>query len=127
MRSALTSLVLGLLPALAWAAEGTPAPAYDPGFGPLLRLLGGLGLIVGLMLLVYALYRRGFSLPGMKEGRIRIVETRALGGRKCLCLVQWRDRELLLGVAGDRITLLDRRDGAPESFAATLDKVETES
>ena len=127
MKKLMTTLLLGLAPALALAAETVPPTAYAPGFGPLLRLLGGLVLIIGLMLLVYALYRRGFSLPGMKEGRIRIVETRALGGRKCLCLVQVRDRELLLGIAGERITLLDRRESASASFATTLDKVETES
>ena len=127
MKTLVLSLFFGLLPALARAAEAVPPPAYDPGLGPFFRMLGGLVLVIGLMLLIYGLYRRGFSLPGMKEGQIRIVETRALGGRKCLCLVRVRDRELLLGVAGDQITLLERLDAPASAFAATLDQLESES
>jgi flagellar protein FliO/FliZ len=41
-----------------------------------------------------------------KTGLINIVETRPVGARKVLCLVEVRGRELLLGIGGDRIDFL---------------------
>lgn len=107
MRPALL-LAIGLAwPALAMAADPAPAP---PGLlWPALKMVVGLALVVGVLLLFYAAQRRGFGLlPGQRESRIRIVESKALGGRKYLCLVQVRGRELLLGISPDRIELLER-------------------
>lgn len=92
-----------LLPAVAEAAQGSTAGSLES----VLRLLGALGMILGMILLLYAGSRRGLSwLPKAGGGAIRILETRPLGPKKSLCLVQVRDQELLLGVSADRIELL---------------------
>ncbi len=106
-----------LLPASAHAAQ-VSAPVIGGG----LRLLAGLLLVLGLMLLLYAASRRGLRwLPGHRESRIQIHETRPLGGRKSLCLVEVRGRELLIGVSNERITLLCELDSAAKpSFEETL-------
>ncbi len=107
-----------LLPAVVQAAE---TAAGDPLAGGL-RLLGGLGLILGLLFLLYAGSRRGLRwLPQAKGGAIRIVESRPLGPKKSLCLVQVRGQELLLGVGADRVELICRlEDGPPDTFDETL-------
>ncbi|MEZ4483706.1 MAG: flagellar biosynthetic protein FliO [Syntrophotaleaceae bacterium] len=116
----LLATLLATLPATAQAAAETP----DPLIGNGLRLLAGLLLVLGIMLLVYALSKRGLRwLPGSREGRIHIRETRPLGGKKALCLVEVQGRELLLGIASERIELLCElgRD-ATASFEETLQK-----
>lgn len=111
-------LVLLLLPSAAQAASSS---AGDP-LGDGLRLLGALGMILGLILLLYAGSRRGLRwLPKARGGAIQILETRPLGPKKSLCLVQVRGRELLLGISAERVELLCRLDQAgPPSFDDTL-------
>ena len=110
--------LLVLLPATAQAAEAVP----DPLIGSGLRMIAGLLLVLGLMLLLYALSKRGLRwLPGSREGRIHIRETRPLGGKKALCLVEVQGRELLLGVSSEGINLLCEFDSPPgQSFEQTL-------
>jgi len=114
---ALTTL-LTMMPAAAQAATEPPEQLIGSG----LRLLAGLLLVLGIMLLLYALSKRGLRwLPGSREGRIHIRETRPLGGKKALCLVEVQGRELLLGVASERIELLCELDAAPAgSFEEAL-------
>jgi len=106
------------LPATAQAATEPP----DQMIGSGLRMLAGLLLVLGLMLLLYALSKRGLRwLPGSREGRIQIHETRPLGGKKALCLVEVKGRELLIGVSSERIELLCEFDSeSAESFEETL-------
>ncbi|WP_249621090.1 flagellar biosynthetic protein FliO [Desulfuromonas sp. CSMB_57] len=87
-----------------------------------LRLWGAMLLVLALILLLYAASRRWMKwLPGNREATIRIRETRPLGPRKALCLVEVRGRELLLGVTAERIELLCRLDDSqPGSFDQTL-------
>lgn len=112
------TLVLLLWPA---AAEAAPSTAGNP-LGDGLRLLGALGMILGLILLLYAGSRRGMRwLPKARGGAIQILETRPLGPKKSLCLVQVRGRELLLGISAERVELLCQLDQAgPPSFDETL-------
>lgn len=109
--------LLMLLPATAHAAESAE-PLLSGG----LRLFTGLLLVLGLLLLVYALSKRGLRwLPGHREGRIQIRETRPLGAKKALCLVEVKGRELLIGVSNERIELLCEFDPSPQrSFEQTL-------
>lgn len=112
--------LLALLPVTAQAATEPP----DQMIGSGLRMLAGLLLVLGLMLLLYALSKRGLRwLPGSREGRIQIRETRPLGGKKALCLVEVKGRELLIGVSSERIELLCEFDGeSAESFEESLQK-----
>lgn len=110
-------LLLLLMPAAAHAAESAE-PLLSGGF----RLFIGLLLVLGLMLLMYALSKRGLRwLPGHREGRIQIRETRPLGAKKALCLVEVKGRELLIGVSHERIELLcEFAPSAQQSFEQTL-------
>lgn len=112
------TLLLVLLPAVAAAA---PSSAVDP-LGSGLRLLGALGMILGLILLLYAASRRGLRwLPKARGGAIRIIETRPLGPKKSLCLIEVRGRELLLGIGAERVELLCQLgESAPLNFDQTL-------
>lgn len=120
----LCSLLI-LLPTTAHAAAEAP----DQLLGSGLRMLAGLLLVLGLMLLLYALSKRGLRwLPGSREGRIHIRETRPLGGKKALCLVEVQGRELLLGVSSERIELLCELDSQKSpSFEQTLQNQKQES
>ncbi len=96
-------LMLSMPASVQAAAEADGGDMLAAGF----KVLAALVVVIGLMLLVYALSRRGLKMiPGQREGRIKVVETRGLGPRKGLFLVRVRERELLLGVSADRIELL---------------------
>lgn len=114
------ALLLLLLPT---AAQAAPSAAGDA-LGDGLRLLGALGMILGLILLLYAGSRRGLRwLPKARGGAIQILETRPLGPKKSLCLVQVRGRELLLGVSAERVELLCQLDAAASpSFEDSLQR-----
>ncbi|MDW7645444.1 MAG: flagellar biosynthetic protein FliO [Desulfuromonadales bacterium] len=100
---------LWLWPSLALAADSGSLLASS------LKMLAALGVVLGLVLLLYAASRKGFGfLPAAKGGAIKIVEMRHLAPRKAVCLVEVRGREFLLGVGNDRVELLtplDRREG----------------
>ncbi len=103
-------LVSFFIPSLALASE-------SGGISPLFRMLGSLGIVLGLLLLLYALMRKGVRfLPHAREGAIRILETRPLGGKKFLFLVEVRGKEYLLGVGGERIDFLARTDEPGEKI-----------
>ncbi len=100
-------------------AAGGPAGLVVPG----LKMVAGLAVVLGLLYLLYALSRKGlFFMPGTREGLIRIVEVRSLGGRKGLCLVEVRGQELLLGFGPERIECLARLEPgtAARGFAHQL-------
>jgi len=114
---------LWLWPSLALAADSGSLLASS------LKMLAALGVVLGLVLLLYAASRKGFGfLPAAKGGAIKIVEMRHLAPRKAVCLVEVRGREFLLGVGNDRVELLtplDRREGQA-SFEENL-RTEIES
>lgn len=94
--------VLLLLPALVHATEKTQGPVTGG-----LQLWAGLAIVMAVILLLYAAAQRWLRWPaGARNGIIQIRETRPLGPKKVLYLVKVRDRELLLGVTGERIELL---------------------
>ena len=123
MRRLLAVGLLTLAPQIIHAAgetatsEGLLMPAF--------KMLGALGVVVGLLLLFYAASRKGFGfLPRARDGQIQMLETRALGGKKFLCLVRVRDQELLLGVSNERIDCLTTLTASEPNFASTLEAVE---
>ena len=103
------------------AAETVPEPSL---LGSSLKMIAALAVICGILLLFYAAQRKGFGvLPQKKSGLIKVVETRPLGGRKFLCIVNVRGEEMLLGLSNDRIECLSKLP-ARENFDATLQQVE---
>ncbi len=106
MKSQLLSILLVLTPALALAAE---KPSDVSLLTPALKMIAGLAVIIGLLLLIYAASRKGFGfLPKQKAGSIKVLETKPLGGKKFLCLVSVRGEELLLGMSNERIECLSK-------------------
>lgn len=119
MKSVFGCIILLLLPAVGLAADaGNDVSLLTPA----LKMLGALAIIIGLLLLIYAASRKGFGfLPKQREGSIKILETKALGGKKFLCLVSVRGEEMLLGLSHDRIECLSKVP--PEKkFSASLDQ-----
>ena len=107
-----------LLPSQVLAAEGISNELLPA----TLKLVGGLGLVLGIILLLYALSRKGFNfMPAPKSGIIKIIEMKHLMPKKSLYLVEVRGKELLLGVGTDRIELLSHiEDADTPSFEETL-------
>ena len=100
------------------AALAAPTPAYGADgvsvdlFATGLKLFAGTAVVVGIMLLLHYLNKRGVRFfEGKSGGSIRIVENRAVGGRKSLCLVEVRGETLLLGLGHDRIDMLHHFGG----------------
>jgi flagellar protein FliO/FliZ len=123
MKTAALAGFLTLAPTLVLAAgsasseEGLLVPAF--------KMLGALALVIGLLLLAFAASRKGLSLlPGKRSGQIHIIETRPLGGKKMLCLVQVRGQELLLGVSAERIDCLTQLPAHRTHFQTTLEQLE---
>ena len=126
MRRVLIVSLLTLSPKILHAAEETVASQSL--LMPALKMLGALGVVIGLLLLFYAASRKGFGiLPRSKDGQIQILETRALGSKKFLCLVRVRDQELLLGISNERIDALTTLPVSDSKFASTLDQTEITS
>jgi flagellar protein FliO/FliZ len=87
------------------------------------RVFWGLGIVLAIILILYALLRKRFSLfASHPQKHITIVEIKPLSGRKSLCLVRVKDQEFLIGLTGDSISHLATLSGpSSPSFAATLD------
>jgi flagellar protein FliO/FliZ len=110
----------------ACAAAGIAASSDMEGY---FRLIWGLLVVLGILLLLYGLLKKRFSLLG-NDGRreIQVVEIRPLMGKKALCLVTVKGQEFLLGLSGDQIThLATIREGGDKSFQAILKKTEAGS
>jgi flagellar protein FliO/FliZ len=90
-----------------------------------LRVIWGLLIVLGIILLLYALLKKRFSLlANFPEKQIKIIEMKPLMGRKALCLVEVRGQEYLIAISGDRISpiaALGKIGKKPvSSFADTL-------
>ncbi len=112
----LIATVLLLVSAPALAAEPAAAPGLLESSA---RMLIALLVVLGIILLLYALSRKGFGfLPSAKGGAIEVVEMRSLGPKKGVCLVRVRGEELLLGLGADRVEFLARIEGGAAGPAA---------
>lgn len=97
------SVFILLFPADLWAAQSETIDLFFSG----LRMFIGMIIVVGLMLLIYVLNRKGIKfLKGSKTSHIKILEMRPVGGKKILCLVEVRGEELLLGLGNERVDFL---------------------
>jgi flagellar biogenesis protein FliO len=92
-------------PAMLRAAQPEPINLFASG----VKLFIGLAVVVAAMLLFHVVNRKGFKfLESRHTGMIRILETRAMGARKSLCLVEVEGERILLGLGSDRVDLLHR-------------------
>lgn len=102
------------------AAAATSAPTDE--VAAYFRLLWGLLAVVGIMLVLYAVVKKRFSiLHPRTNSAIKILEIRPLMPKKSLCLIEVRGKEYLLGISTDQISLLASLD------ASSLDTAQKES
>lgn len=116
---------LAVMPAIGVLLWPACASAEAGQFGAMdssLRMIWGLLVVLGIILLLYGLLKKRFSLLAhTPQQQIRIIEIKPLMGKKALCLVEVRGQEYLLGISGDRvdpIACLSKKSAS--SFAETL-------
>ncbi|KAF0188219.1 MAG: flagellar biosynthetic protein [Desulfobulbaceae bacterium] len=80
-----------------------------------LRLFWGLLIVLGVLLIVYALVKKKLSFLSGGSGKsvITIVEMRHLMPKKSVCLIKVRDQEFLIGLGNDQINLIAAIHPAP--------------
>ncbi|OQX20580.1 MAG: hypothetical protein BWK76_00765 [Desulfobulbaceae bacterium A2] len=91
--------------------------------GALWQMAWALTLVVGIILLLYALARRRFTSL-RQGGAIKILEIRYLMPRKAVALVEVRGQQFLLGLGGDRVDLISALPGPdkqPADFPSELE------
>ncbi len=80
-----------------------------------LRMIWGLLIVLGIILILYAFLKKRFSLLTSSPGqRIKVIEIRPVMPKKSLCIVEVDGKEFLLGISSDHI-----------QHVATLSKQET--
>jgi flagellar protein FliO/FliZ len=86
------------------------------------RVIWGLLVVLGIILVLYGLLKKRFSLLATSEHQeIKIVEIKPLMGKKALCLINVKGQEHLLGISGDNIThIAALTPQPPSSFADVL-------
>jgi flagellar biogenesis protein FliO len=110
-------------------AENTPAAEASPAFAPppgvsMHGLMPTVGFVVALAVLAggaWFLIKRG-TIPrpfSRNEGRLKVLETRLLGNRQFLVVVEYDDAKMLLGVCQGRIDYLTPLAGHPLATAGT--------
>jgi len=94
--------------------EGSGGSALGMAF----TILGYVVIFGGLAFAAYYLVKRGLiRKPFSKgEGRLRIAESRMLGNRQFLMVVEYDDQKILLGVGPGKIDYLTSLQGVPSGF-----------
>lgn len=123
-----------IYPRVSDPAAGAAAPAQDgsatQALAPL-PAMGGVGpaagYVIALVLLaggaIYLLKRGSLPRPFSKsEGRLKVLETRMLGNRQFLVVVEYDDAKMLLGVCQGRIEYLTPLAGHPLAPGADNDE-----
>lgn len=98
--------------------------------GQLVRIMLSLLLVVGLILAAAWVARRGGMLrQGGNKRRIHILDSQRLGTRASLALVRVDDREILIGITPQHISLLhnDATPAAGKDFGTHLDQARSSS
>lgn len=116
----LAVLSLGIL---SFPLSAAAAPAAGDELDAYFRVFWALCLVLALILILFALFRKRFSLINPRSDKaIRVLEIQPLAPRKSVCLIEVRGREFLVGVANESITLLaDLQEPSPkQSFHDVL-------
>jgi len=83
--------------------ESTDPSLFSAG----LRMFWGLLVVLGILLIIYAIMRKRLSfIKHNDNSAIKIIEIRHLMPKKSICLVEVRGQEYLLGLGGDTINLI---------------------
>ncbi|MFT5698024.1 MAG: flagellar protein FliO/FliZ [Desulforhopalus sp.] len=86
------------------------------------RVVWGLLIVLGVILLLYGLLKKRFSLfSSLPDKEIKVVEIKPLMGKKAICLVEVRGTEYLLGISESQIsTIATLPPRCNPSFSETL-------
>jgi len=74
----------------------------------LLQMLWALLIVIGIILIIFALVRKRFGLGSgrFQQGNIKVLELRHIMPKQTLALVEVRGKVLLLGIGTGQINLL---------------------
>lgn len=92
------------------------------------RMLWGLFVVLGIILIIYGLMRKRFSFAQSNaKSKIKVIEIRHIMPKKAICLVEVEGRKFLLGLGNENITILSSlsslpsvKNGESPSFDTTL-------
>lgn len=90
--------------------------------GMIVTVLGYAIILGGLGVAAWVLFKRGVLRKTFKggEGKLRVAESRMLGNRQFLMVVEYEDHKILLGVGPGKIDYLTSLQGAGEMQAFEL-------
>ncbi len=86
--------------------------------GMVVTILGYLVILAGLAVAVWFLFKRGVFRKTFanKEGKLKIAESRMLGNRQYIMVVEYEDNKILLGVGPGKIDYLTSLEGYQNDF-----------
>lgn len=89
------------------------------------RVIWGLLVVLGIILVLYGILRKRFSLTATAPTKnINVLEVKPLMGKKALCLVEVKGQEYLIGLSENNISHLATLNSKPDtSFINTLNDV----
>jgi flagellar protein FliO/FliZ len=118
---AMTLLIFLGFPAVACAAGGKGVEGGSMA-GAVFQMLASLAVVIGVIYILYYVSNRWFKgMPGGRaSGLIRVVETRYMGPKRSLMIVEVAGEYLLLGNGSDGMRLIKKLEG-DEFGSCTLD------
>lgn len=86
--------------------------------GMVVTILGYLVILGGIAIAAWYLFKRGVIRKPFanKEGKLKIAESRMLGNRQYIMVVEYGDNKILLGVGPGKIDYLTSLDGYRNEF-----------
>lgn len=93
-------------------------------YGSLMQMAWGLFIVLGIILILYAIARKKLSLLQTGgDGTIKVVSTRHLMPKKSLFLVEVKGREYLLASGGDSLQLISEiKPDKNEQFSQIMEE-----
>ena len=110
----------------AWLlAQAEPVPSLVD--GGLFRAVTGTVLVLGTLLLLAFLLRRGtLTLPGQRGTRVLSVETAlSLGDRRSVAILNVEGRRLLIAMTPAQVSLISELGTAPSTFERAMERAAT--
>lgn len=93
-------------------------PEGGSGVGMVVTILGYLIIVGGLCVAAWYLFKRGVIRKpfSSSEGKLKVAESRMLGNRQYIMVVEYEDKKILLGVGPGKIDYLTSLDGYKSDF-----------
>ena len=95
--------------------SGVIAATQGPGLEAWIQLFGMLLLLLGIFVVAAWAIKRWRLLPQLREGgqHLKVVESRSLGQRNSILVVQYRDRKFLVGAGSNGVRLIGNLNHEP--------------